>query len=114
MRANKRLVLSGLTCVLALGIASATVFVRNTAAAYCGVCEPLDGVPGVLQRVGFIPGGDCKHYVKNGKCVPQQCEVSGRKGFCMTRVIREGKEGEGKDRDERRIVCFCRPYKVSK
>ena len=105
MRTHKWLVLLGLMVVF--GMASATVFVRTTAAAYCGACEPLFGVPGVLQRVGFIPGGNCKHYVTNKKCVPQQCEVSGRKGFCKTRIMRDGDEKD-------RYVCFCSPYKVSR
>ena len=112
MSVNKRLALSTLFCVVVLGIASATVFVKKTAAAYCGVCEPLDGVPGVLQRVGFIPEGNCKHRVKNKRCIAQQCEVSGRKGFCKTRVIKKDKDGDH-DGDDQRFVCFCEPYKVS-
>jgi hypothetical protein len=108
MRINKKSLVSTFAFLAVLGIGSATIFVKTTAAAYCGVCSSLDGVPGVLQRVGFIPGGTCKKREdvvsteKNVECGPQLCEVNGKRGHCVTKVIRKNR------------YCACEPNKISR
>jgi hypothetical protein len=110
MKTNKRLLVSTFAFLAFLGIGSATVYVKTTAAAYCGVCSSLEGVPGVLQRAGFIPEGSCKkreNQVSTDKedrdnCEPQACEVNGKKGHCVAKVF------------QKRHYCACEPRKISR
>jgi hypothetical protein len=42
-----------------LSLAAAAVAAVETKHRYDGVCSRLEGVPGVLQRVGFLASGNC-------------------------------------------------------
>jgi hypothetical protein len=116
MKPRRKLIVSSLMCLLLLAIASGTVLVRSTAAAYCGVCDSLDGFPGVLQKAGFVPRGHCRDRDRNDgdhdrddKCVPKACvtdpddgDKPNRKGHCARREIRE------------KHFCVCVPNRISK
>ncbi len=113
MRVKKKIVLSGFVCLLLVGLASATVFVRQTSAAYCGVCDSLDGVPGVLQRAGFIPRGDCRADTKKHEpCVHHECMTQHKKGHCKLQKRIDPDEHKG-DHDHDDFVCWCVIDKIS-
>jgi hypothetical protein len=112
MKPRRKLIVSSLMCLLLMALASGTVLVRSTAAAYCGVCESLDGFPGVLQKAGFVPKGNCHlngDRDKDDKCVPKACvtdpddgDKPNRKGHCVRREIRE------------KHFCVCVPNRISR
>ena len=119
MKPKNKIAISVVICLLAVGFASATIFVKKTAAAYCGACDSLNGFPGVLQRVGFVPRGTCPKlktssneepgkgegstHGKKPLCVPHFCEVQGKKGHCVARA----------EPDLKHFNCFCEPNKIS-
>ena len=91
-------------CVLALGTWGATS-VRAMVNTYSGVCGSLDGVPGLLQKAGFVPRGNCKAIVPIGpdhKCRASACEVAGKAGHCL-------QVGDGK-----KYYCACRVDRTSR
>jgi len=100
MRAiQKRTLLPGVACLFVASLVSGTLFVQKTIAAYSGACSELSGVPGVLQRVGFIPKGGCEppSNKKKGFCPPKACDANGKKGKCE---LRDG-------------ICVCVPKHIS-
>jgi hypothetical protein len=91
---SKPLIVCSLVCLIFLGVASGAAFVLNTVQTYSGACEKLDGFPGMLQQVGFVPSGTCKvdeggdngQRVDDGKhkkCKQGDCTVDGKKGTCV-------------------------------
>ena len=106
-----------LLCLVFLGVASGAVFVLQTVQAYTGVCEELDGLPGVLQQVGFMPRGTCRFdddrdkgerangddRHKQKKCRPGECTVDGRKGKCIEVTSPAGE-----------TMCTCKVLNVSR
>ena len=82
---------------------SATSLVR-TAHAYYGVCSPLDGVPGLLQKAGLLQAGTCTTVVgPDGKAgmtcnAGSACTVGGKAGTCKNTARPGG-----------RAACACVP-----
>lgn len=90
-------------CVLSLGLTKGAFAVMSTINTYSGVCGPLDGFPGLLQKAGFVPSGGCR-AINGGtldKCRHGICKVNGKLGHCVGRLI------------DRKPYCECRPDRVS-
>ena len=89
-------------CLLFLGIAG-RAYVLQTVHTYSGSCEKLHGLPGLLQKVGFLPSGNCKVDTTKNGCTAQSCEVNGRAGQCQKLQI-----------DRRTFICLCVPQTPSR
>jgi hypothetical protein len=88
MKMHKAVVLSCLWGALFVGVSSSAAFVAHTIAKYDGVCEKLDGFPGLLQATGIVHFGRCAFV--NGVCPgPTQefCDAGGKAGHCSVRSI---------------------------
>ncbi len=101
MKTNKHHVLTAMACLLLMALAGGTLFVRTMAAAYSNACEPLAGVPGLLQAVGFLPTGNCK-FNEEKECQHHLCVVNGKKGRCMAILI------------SKKHYCICETKPISR
>jgi len=101
MKRNRTLLVGCMICLLFLGIAG-RAYVLQTVHTYSGACEKLHGVPGLLQRAGFVPEGDCK-VDKDHDCKSQACEVWGKKGQCEEQRL-----------DPKTVICVCVPERPSR
>ena len=103
MKMHKAVVLSCLWGALFVGVSSSAAFVAHTIAKYDGVCEKLDGFPGLLQATGIVHFGRCAFV--NGVCPgPTQefCDAGGKVGHCIVDAI------------DGRKVCVCVRDKISR
>ncbi len=96
---RKHLLLSSCFGLALAVLASGTIFVKQTAAAYSGACTPLTGVPKILQQAGFIPVGKCS---VDKECKEAVCEVDGKPGICTKTVV------------DKKNVCICKPRRISR
>jgi hypothetical protein len=111
MKVNTKVLVCCIVCLVFVGVASGAAFVFKTVQTYSGACDKLDGFPGVLQEVGFVPKGDCKFVITDRNkdrdkddCPPHACEVKGKEGICTFA-----------QRDETgKPSCFCKVKKVSR
>jgi hypothetical protein len=102
MRSRRKLIVSSVMFLLLMAVASGTVLVRRAAAAYAGVCDPLDGFPGALQRAGFVPKGTCRVNRVDDTCPPTACDIGGKEGHCRRQTI------------DKRVHCVCTPDRISR
>ena len=65
MTARKLILILALT--LGVGIFGATRGLAYMQETYAGVCSPLEGIPGLLQKVNLLAMGNC-NAPKNNKC----------------------------------------------
>ena len=94
--------LSVALCLLAVGLTTGAMSLHAMVNTYSGVCGPLTGIPGLLQRAGFVPAGKCKPSVR-GVCSESLCKTTaGKAGHCKA------------EKDGHVIVCVCLPGVVSR
>lgn len=101
MNSPKTLWIGCLICLLFLAIAG-HAYVVQTVHVYSGSCEKLHGMPGVLQRAGFVPSGNCKMN-RDHNCMSTACEVNGKLGHCTTQPV-----------NRYSFICVCVPDKPSR
>ena len=91
-------------CLIILGLTSGAMSLKAMVDRYSGICAPLDGVPGLLQKAGFVPLGHCTSVKVNGllSCRKAYCEVKGKTGFCEKVYLAKVP------------VCACVPINTSK
>ena len=60
------------------------VFTAQTIHAYTGVCSPLHGIPGLMQRAGFFAAGTCVAKPGGAICAAgSACTISAQQsGTC--------------------------------
>ena len=102
MKSHRTLFIGCIICLLFLGIAG-RAYVLQTVHTYSGACGKLHGLPGVLQKAGFLPSGNCKVDPARNDCTSQSCEVNGRAGLCQKLQI-----------DFRTFACVCVPQPPSR
>jgi len=109
MKMHRTVVMRCLLTALFLGVSSGAALVIQTVQTYSAACEKLNGFPGVLQKVGFVPQGNCDTRVRfKDDCRNHNCSVNGKSGHCVPEKKPDASE-PGKD-----YICVCRPNHPSR
>jgi hypothetical protein len=83
MKNLKRTVLYSSLGIALFGSIAGGVALRAAQLQYYGVCSPLDGIPGLLQKAGFFQSGTCVARPGGPLCNSGGvCTVSGKAGTC--------------------------------
>lgn len=73
----------GLLLVAAVSVSATTIVKARHD--YYGVCSPLAGFPGLLQKTGFLQGGTCVQTLPGQPvcAAGTACTVTGKAGTCQ-------------------------------
>lgn len=113
MKKHKTVIMCCLLSALFLGVSSGAVLVVQTVQTYSLACAKLNGFPGVLQKAGFVPEGNCDTRVRfRGDCRHHTCSVNGKAGHCVPEKI-PGSKAERPD-GKGDYICVCRPNRPSR
>lgn len=110
MKTHKAAVVRCLLSALFLGVCSGAVLVVQTVETYSGACDKLNGFPGVMQKAGFLPEGNCESrpHVRDD-CRRHTCQVNGRAGHCVAETLPKTNPDSDKD-----FICVCKPNRPSR
>src|ERR1700722_32151 len=109
MKKKRTVVMRCLLTALFLAVASGAALVIQTVQTYSEACEKLNGFPGVLQKVSFVPRGSCETRVHSpGDCRNHTCSVNGKAGHCTPDKEPDASQ-PGKD-----YLCVCVPNRPSR